>query len=221
MMDGRARVKRIPYLGFAALASLAVASPVAAAGGSFTGLGFLNPSFPSSTNPYVDADGTVVAGTSNYADGLNEAFVWTSSGGIVGLGFANRTHESAAGGISANGQVVDGTAQGTRTGRYYVRSVPVDRKGTGMEAFNDQKAATGAFGLNRNGSIMAGNEGEEALRWTKGDVHVQQVSAFWVYRTAEVESASRPEWTQPAITLSAAAVLPQPGSPRHSSGTEE
>jgi len=179
MMDGRARVKRIPYLGFAALASLAVASPVAAAGGSFTGLGFLNPSFPSSTNPYVDADGTVVAGTSNYADGLNEAFIWTSSGGIVGLGFANRTHESAAGGISANGQVVDGTAQGTEQGDITFVAFRWTAK-AGLEAFNDQKAATGAFGLNRNGSIMAGNEGEEALRWTKGDVHVQHLGFLGV-----------------------------------------
>jgi len=161
-------------LGFWVLASLAVASPVAAAGGSFTGLGFLNPSFPSSSNPYVDADGTVVAGTSNYADGLNEAFIWTSSGGIVGLGFANRTHESAAGGISANGQVVDGTADGTEKGDIPMVAFWWTAK-TGIEAFNDQKAASSAFGLNRNGSMMAGNEGDEAVRWTKGDIHAESL----------------------------------------------
>ena len=179
MKNVRARSKQMTYLGLAAFASLVAASPVAAATGSFTGLGFLNPSFPSSTNPYVDADGTVVAGTSNYVNGLTRAFIWTSSGGIVALALLPRTNQSAAGGISANGKVIDGVIEGTLQGqRPAVAFRWTDE--TGTQAFNDQKEADSAFGLNSNGSVLAGNygelvdnEGEEALRWLKGNNKAQ------------------------------------------------
>ena len=69
---------------------------------------------------------------------------------------------------------MDGTAQGTEQGDITFVAFWWSAK-TGMEAFNDQKAATGAFGLNRNGSMMAGNEGEEALRWTKGNIHAESL----------------------------------------------
>ena len=152
---------RTASVGFAILASLILVDAAQAGTASFAGLGFLDPSHPSTTNPYIDADGTVVAGTSNYADEKSEAFRWTQSGGIVGLGFLSRTNESAAGAISGNGQVVAGSG-GTGTVGYTAFRWS---ETTGMARLNDEKVATNIAAANRNGSILAGGD----IRIVKGN----------------------------------------------------
>ena len=87
--------------GFSVLSLFAI-SPVQAA--SFSGLGgFYSPSG-------VSADGSVIVGTRHTDNGYtNEAFRWTQSSGIVGLGFlANDHHGSIATDVSADGSVVVG-----------------------------------------------------------------------------------------------------------------
>jgi len=154
-------------VGFAILASLILVDAAQAGTASFAGLGFLNASYPSSTNPYVNADGTVVAGTSNYDNGRSEAFRWTLSGGMVGLGFLQSKNESAAGAISGNGQVVGGSGGTNEVNDGAFRWTDA----TGMEPINDQRVAANIVGINRNGSVFTGDE----IRWVKGTNRAEQL----------------------------------------------
>jgi len=163
---------RIVSVGFAILASLNLVDAAEAGTASFTGLGFLNASYPSSTNPYVNADGTVVAGTSNYASEMSEAFLWTQSGGAVALGFVKRTNQSAAESISGNGLVVGGNASGSGSGEIPEIAFRWS-EATGMEQLNDGRIGSTVFGLNKNGAVLAGSDGEEAFRWVKGEKKAQ------------------------------------------------
>jgi probable HAF family extracellular repeat protein len=82
----------------------------------FEGLGHL-PAGPSASAAAVSADGSVVVGnaliTHPLEDGTayytSEAFRWTRSGGMAGLGALGDRNESRATGVSADGAVVVGT----------------------------------------------------------------------------------------------------------------
>ena len=161
--------QRIASLEIATLLLLAAPGYAEAATASFTGLGYLNPTYPNSLNPYVDAKGTVVAGTSTYAsNGDLEAFVWTPSGGMLGLGFPAEADaaSSAANTISGNGQMIGGCVEdnsGHEHGFFWTQAA-------GAKLLNDQSSIQCVYGLNRNGSYMAGlsDTTGQSFVWMKG-----------------------------------------------------
>lgn len=81
----------------------------------FRPLGSLGGYFPSIAH-HVSADGSVVVGFSNSAN-LYQAFRWTYSGGMIGLGdLPGGYHYSEAFGSSANGNIVVGATDEGRSG---------------------------------------------------------------------------------------------------------
>ncbi len=78
----------------------------------FQGLGYLPGGTGESWARNASADGSVVVGWSRNASGVNEAFIWTSSTGMVGLGQlpaeTTSSSYSNAYAISADGSVVVG-----------------------------------------------------------------------------------------------------------------
>ncbi len=92
-----ARRSLLPQL--LALCSILISLPALPAAGqtsSFTGLGHLPGGNFQSSAFGVSADGAVVVGASESADGSVEAFRWTSSEGMVGLGDLPGEHFSAS-----------------------------------------------------------------------------------------------------------------------------
>jgi len=72
-----------------------------------TGLGFL-PGGSNSSATGVSADGSTVVGVSLNSSSVNEAFRWTSGGGMVGLGFLPGVNGRRANAVSADGSTVIG-----------------------------------------------------------------------------------------------------------------
>ena len=93
------------------LGAIGVAVPAQAAS-FFTGLGFLpGGSFGTSEANGVSADGSVVVGVSQSANG-SEAFRWTQATGMVGLGdLSGGSFNSVAYGVSADGSVIVGSGK--------------------------------------------------------------------------------------------------------------
>ena len=137
---------------------------------SFTSLGDLpGGSFSSQANG-VSADGSVVVGISKSTSG-NEAFRWTSGGGMVGLSdLSGGTFYSYAKGASSNGSVVVGTgysASGWEAFRW--------TSGGGMVGLGDLSGgsfSSSANGVSSDGSVVVGRgtsaSGDTAFRWTSG-----------------------------------------------------
>jgi len=97
-----------PALAFLAFCILAGSS--FAEGVQFQGLGTLSVSAGGSVGRDISADGSVVVGGSPEAGTLQEAWRWTSAGGLQGLGFPLGQTTSSAHVISAGGQFVAGTS---------------------------------------------------------------------------------------------------------------
>ncbi|CAK9078657.1 PEP-CTERM sorting domain-containing protein [Durusdinium trenchii] len=115
----------------------------------------------------VSADGTVVVGQGTSASGV-EAFRWTSSGGMVGLGdLPGGNYYSLATGVSADGSVVVGrgfSALGEEAFRW--------TSGSGMVGLGDLPGGavrSEASGVSGDGSIVVGHSysalGSEAFLW--------------------------------------------------------
>jgi len=115
----------------------------------------------------VSADGSVVVGTGGSASG-SEAFRWTPSGGMVGLGALAVGLNSGGHAVSADGLVVVGDAQsayGTEAFRWTVSD--------GMGGLGDLPGgptSSNAGAVSADGSVMVGWSisalGTEAFRWT-------------------------------------------------------
>jgi probable HAF family extracellular repeat protein len=143
----------------------------AAASPMFVGLGDLAGGAFSSEATGISADGSVVVGRGIGTSG-NEAFRWTSGGGMVGLGdLPGGGIGSAAFDTSADGSAVVGYgngASGTEAFRW--------TSGGGMVGLGD--LAGGAFfsfanGVSADGSVVVGHgtnaaSSSEAFRWTSG-----------------------------------------------------
>lgn len=137
-------------------------SPLALAGGSFLGLGDLSGGYFNSSAYGVSADGSVVVGLSNSANG-DQAFRWTQSGGMVGLGdLPGGGFSSYAKGVSADGAVVVGDSWDA-SGREAFRWT----QSGGMQSVADWLAAAGvavpvgwsldyATGISADGSVIVG-----------------------------------------------------------------
>ena len=92
------------------VSGIAIATIALSASGAplFMGLGDLPGAIDNSSATGVSADGSVVAGTGRTVSG-NEAFRWTSGGGMVGLGdLAGGSFDSRARATSGDGSVVVG-----------------------------------------------------------------------------------------------------------------
>jgi|GEM_PF-606480 len=135
---------------------------------TFQGLGDLPGGSVSSDARAISADGSVVVGYSNSNAG-NEAFRWTSSGGMVGLGdLSGGTFFSAAYGVSADGSVIVGQSAGP-SGNEAFRWT----SSGGMVGLGDLSGGTftsTALGVSADGSVVVGDSnssnGNEAFRWT-------------------------------------------------------
>ena len=105
----------------------------------------------------ITADGTTIAGTARRSLGLSgferQAFVWTESDGMRGLGFLPGTSSSGASSISANGEVVVGTS-----GDHGFRWTITD----GMQKLESPNNLdpVSVRDVNLDGSIIVGSYGE-------------------------------------------------------------
>ncbi len=146
----------LTLLGFA----LVLAAPTARAMPMFMGLGGVD-----SSAQGVSADGSVVVGSRH----AGEAFRWTATGGMVGLGYLPGGAMSNANAASADGSVVVGEAATTPQGAYQAfRWTPQG----GMISLDSLPGDTAAFGVSDDGSVVVGGTSEvlvpEAFRWTEG-----------------------------------------------------
>jgi probable HAF family extracellular repeat protein len=124
----------------------------------------------------VSGDGSVVVGWSNSSTSGNEAFRWTQSGGMVGLGYLpGRSFGSIASGASGNGSVVVGWSN--TTGNQAFRwTQPGGMVGLGYLPGRGPGLGRGfqtlALGVSNDGSVVVGydyspiNE-SQAFRWTQ------------------------------------------------------
>lgn len=132
------------------------------------GLGDLNGGSFQSRATGVSADGTVVTGWGTTADG-DEAFRWTSAGGMVGLGdLVGGSIYSRANGISEDGLVIVGKSKSTNGDEAFRWT-----SGGGMVGLGD--LAGGSFSseaaaATTDGSIIVGSgqsaNGQEAMYWS-------------------------------------------------------
>lgn len=165
--------------------SIAVAgSPLAWAGGAaavptFFGLGDLPPDFVGggffSAAVAVSADGTTVVGIASSLS--SEAFRWTSSGGMVGLGdLPGASFYSSASGVSADGAVVVGRSASSSSGDIGSEGFRWTSSG-GMQGLGDlppsSRFYSEANGISDDGTTIVGASGRanivtelEAFRWT-------------------------------------------------------
>jgi probable HAF family extracellular repeat protein len=145
-------------------------TPWAAGAASLTPLGDLAGGDFNSLALGVSGDGSVVAGQGNSASG-QEAFRWTSGGGMVGLGdLPGGSFISTARGVSSDGSVVVGygySAGGQEAFRW--------TSGGGMVGLGDLPGGafwSEAYGVSGDGSVVVGYgysaSGQEASVWTSG-----------------------------------------------------
>jgi probable HAF family extracellular repeat protein len=142
----------------------------------------------------ISADGSVVVGQSTSASG-DEAFRWTSSGGMVGLGFLPGSVPgdsfSQALGVSADGSVIVGEST-MASGREAFRWT----SGGGMVSLGDLPEGTvgsQARGISADGSVIVGygipiSNDPEAVRWTTGG-GIMRLGSIFTFGTANGVSA--------------------------------
>lgn len=131
-----------------------------------TGLGFLPGAIKSSAFG-ASADGSVVIGVSYYQD--LEAFRWTSTGGMMGLGdLPGGTNYSWARGVSADGTIVVGhgnSASGQEAFRWTSSTGMV-----GLGDFEGGKFESRANAVSADGSVIVGYgysaQGQQAFIYT-------------------------------------------------------
>jgi probable HAF family extracellular repeat protein len=124
----------------------------------------------------VSADGSVVVGQFDDANGDSRPFRWTQASGPVSLGtLAGPSNQNTATGVSADGAVVVGMSR-TATGRNAFRWT----SGGGMQPLGNLPGAgsgggelyTYPFAVSANGLTVVGEgsstNGLEAFRWTSG-----------------------------------------------------
>jgi probable HAF family extracellular repeat protein len=139
------------------------------------GLSFLvNPLVEALVDPFgstaygVSADGAVIVGARQLSsDGPTaEAFRWTASGGMVGLGdLPGGVVQSGATAVSADGSIVVGYAEGvagTEAFRWTQAGGMVGLGGLSGAAYGSRAEAISA-----DGTVVVGYSGAEAVIWTE------------------------------------------------------
>jgi probable HAF family extracellular repeat protein/autotransporter-associated beta strand protein len=147
-----------------------------------TGLGDLPGGVFASRATGVSADGAVVVGTGSYAAGggplpvTGEAFRWTSSTGMVGLGdVRGGSGVSRAFAVSADGSVIVG--KGDAAASFQVENLGVATRWTAADGMQSLGFLPGGSGLSvanavsPDGLVVAGYSltatGKDAFRWTR------------------------------------------------------
>ena len=146
----------------------AAVSSIQAHAQSLTDLGTL-PGGSSSYANAVSADGSVVIGEADIANGDSRAFRWTG-GVMTSLGTLSGGSSSGANGVSADGSVVVGYASNaSNQGRAFRWTSAGGMENLGTLPGGDDSAA---YGVSSNGSVVVGNSdsstGQRAFRWTGG-----------------------------------------------------
>ncbi len=114
----------------------------------------------------ISADGSVIAGIYSIG-GHNEAFIWTASGGVVGLGVAGYTH-SYTHAISADGDTVVGQLWGGGVSQSFLWT-----QGGGMQTlpyFVGGRTQSAALGVSDSGLVVGFAShlvSTEAYYWTE------------------------------------------------------
>jgi probable HAF family extracellular repeat protein len=121
----------------------------------------------------MSADGSVVVGVSAAAAGL-EAFRWTETTGMVGLGtLGGKEYQSTAAGVSADGSIVVGASSSAKSGSNNEAFLWTEE--TGMVGLGDLPGgdfSSGASGISADGSVIVGTSDSrvsnigEAFLWT-------------------------------------------------------
>jgi probable HAF family extracellular repeat protein len=144
---------------------------------TFTGLGALNQQSFWSMAHGVSADGRVVVGVSDInALGQSEAFRWTASTGMVGLGHFPGFIGSSAAAVSADGSVIVGGATQTSSGG----DKPFRwTQATGLAGLGDLHPGGDewgrAVGVSADGATVVGfstsssTQQNQAFRWTSSE----------------------------------------------------
>ncbi|MFN0198646.1 MAG: PEP-CTERM sorting domain-containing protein [Planctomycetaceae bacterium] len=113
----------------------------------------------------VSNDGSTVVGMSASGNG-QEAFRWTTSLGMVGLGFLPTTGSSYASDVSADGSVIVGQS-GSEAFRWTSGGM------TGLGDLPGGVFESRASGISADGTVIVGasksGNGQEAFRWTSAD----------------------------------------------------
>jgi probable HAF family extracellular repeat protein len=135
----------------------------------FQGLGDLPGGDFHSSARSISANGSVVVGRSTSASG-NEAFRWTSSGGMVGLGdLPGGYFASCAYSVSADGSVIVGEGQATERTEAFGWENDVM---TGLGDLPNGGFYSEAWSVSADGSVVVGESvstsGDEAFRWEGG-----------------------------------------------------
>lgn len=160
-----------------AIISGAVAAAPVCAQPYFLPLGDLPTGDVESTATSVCADGTTVVGASSVLLPGNEnpttqAFRWTQSGGIVGLGvLAGFTGDSRATGVSADGSVIIGVANSSVATDAITRAF-VWTPGRTLEELELLPGTTEsrAAGISGDGTVVVGTCDSLSVRWVNGAV---------------------------------------------------
>ena len=138
------------------------------------GLGFLPDGNTSSANA-VSANGSVVVGSANILNGptpsgdATEAFRWTQSGGLVGLGFLPGVWDSVAYFVSADGSVVVGQNTFANSGQAFRWTQSGGMIGLGFLPGGNFSSPTA---MSADGSVVVGqgntaSVNNAAFRWTQ------------------------------------------------------
>jgi len=145
-------------------------------GASLVGLGFLpSPAFDSSSAFGVSADGSVIVGESVNSNDDDEAFRWTSGGGMVPLGFlpgVPLNPDSRAFGVSADGSVIVGQASNSNRDQEAFMWTSGVMEGLGFLPGSSFPFSR-ANGVSADGFVIVGesrnsNDNVEAFMWTSG-----------------------------------------------------
>jgi probable HAF family extracellular repeat protein len=141
------------------------------ASGNLSSVGPLPHGIMQSLAQGISADGTVIVGEMRGAD-RSEAFRWTQSGGVVGLGdltgdAPNDRFNSIASDVSANGSVVVGVGTANNLSRAFRWT-----SGGGMVTLGvlvGPEYESVATGVSADGSIVVGKSAGQAFRWRAAD----------------------------------------------------
>lgn len=136
---------------------------------SFQGLGDLPGGIFESSAQSVNADGSVVVGSS-MSDSGAQAFIWTESTGMVSLGNLsdNSFLQSWANSISADGKVIVGYGDPIGSGwDTYKGFIWTQTDGMTEIGSLDTSSRFMAFSVSGDGTVVVGDGGPEAFRWTQ------------------------------------------------------
>ncbi len=131
----------------------------------FQGVGDLSGGRFYSIAEAISADGSVVVGGSESAGG-NEAFIWTSSGGIQGLGdLPGGGFNSWAKDVSGDGSMVTGFSDSGSDS--YKQEAFLWTQSGGIQGLGFLPGATNsiAYGISRDGSVITGRSNFQAYRY--------------------------------------------------------